>query len=385
MPGIDTEIIHAGEPRPGIEGSVCVPVFRSSMFEYDGVTTDYHQLGYLRLNNSPNHLAVGEKIAALEGAEKAVVTASGMAAISTTMLALLKSGDHVLAQDCLYGGTHDLLIKDLPGYGIQCDFLDADPSRWREQIRPETRLIYTESLTNPTLQVIDHRAVVAFARKHQLTAVIDNTFATPLNFQPLKLGYDLALHSCTKYLNGHSDLVAGAVVGSEALVTQVLHKLNHLGGSLDPGACFLLHRGLKTLGVRVRFQNESAAQIAAFLEASPHVDRVNYPSLASHPQHVLAKDLFTGFGGVLSFELKEGLDTAAFIEHTQLPIHTFSLGGVESLLIQPSRTSHAGLTPEEQRDSGISPGLIRMSVGLEDPADLIADLNQALEKTLGDQ
>ncbi len=382
MARIDTQLIHAGEPRPGIEGAVSVPVFHSAMFAYDPETTDYNALRYLRLNNSPNHLALHAKLAALEQAEAALVTSSGMSAISTAMLALLEPGDHLLAQACLYGATHDLFTKELPRLGIQTDFLHEDPACWPDQVRSNTRAVYTEALSNPTLRVIDHRAIVQLAQEHRLISMIDNTFATPFNFRPIAMGYDLAFHSCTKYLNGHSDLVAGAVVGSQVLVDKVKVKLNHLGGCLDPGACFLLHRGMKTLAVRLRHQNQSTQRIAEFLAAHPLVLRVEYPGLPDHPDHARAREFFEGCAGVLSFELDHRINPLDFISYAELPIHTFSLGGVETLMIQPSRTSHSGLSPQEREALGITAGLIRMSVGLEDTDDLIADLTQALERAV---
>ena len=257
---LETKLIHASEPDPPIEGAVSMPIFQSSTFEYAGAAS-YHDLKYIRLNNTPNHIALHQKLAASEGAEAALVTASGMAVISTALLSLLSSGDHVLAQECLYGGTHDLITKDLPTLGISYDFIDADnPDSWKHHLRTETKAIYVEIMTNPLLQVGDLKAVVEFAKAHALVSVIDNTFASPVNFRPPEWGFDLSIHSCTKYLNGHSDIVAGAVIGHTDLIEKITHKLNHLGGSLDPHACFLLHRGLKTLALRVRYQNESTTQ-----------------------------------------------------------------------------------------------------------------------------
>lgn len=378
-PALDTQLIHAGEPSPRIEGAVAMPIFQSSTFEYRG-ETDYNDLRYLRLNNSPNHLALHAKLAALEAAEAAVVTASGMAAITTTLITLLADGGHVLAQDMLYGGTHDFLTKDLPGMGMAVDFIDAnDPDSWADKLRPNTRAIYVESMANPTLGVIDHRKVVAFAQQHKLVSMVDNTFACPVNFRPPEWGFDLSLHSATKYLNGHSDVVAGAVVGKKHLVEAILRKLNRFGGTLDPHACFLLHRGLKTLGVRVRQQNETTMRLARFLHEQDPVAAVYYPGLASHPDFAIAHDLFDGYGGVLSFELTGGASAAeGFIDRLQLPVHTFSLGGVETLIIQPSRSSHATMDPALRRRLGIADGMIRLAVGLEDADDLIADLRQAL-------
>ncbi len=377
---LETRLIHAGEPDPPIEGAVSMPIFQSSTFEYSGATS-YHDLKYIRLNNTPNHVALHQKLAALENAEAALVTASGMAVISTTLLTLLSSGDHVLAQDCLYGGTHDLITKDLPTLGISYDFIDADnPDSWEHQLHPNTKAIYVETMTNPLLQVGDLKTVVEFANARGLVSVIDNTFASPVNFRPPEWGFDLSLHSCTKYLNGHSDIVAGAVIGCTDLIEKITHKLNHLGGSLDPHACFLLHRGLKTLAVRVKYQNESTIKIALFLEKHPAVKKVNYPGLESHPRYQRACELFDGFSGMLSFELKGGVKAAErFIQNTTIPFVAPSLGGVESLITRPVTTSHSGMSPEDRKKLGISESLIRVSVGIEATEDIIEDFDQALK------
>ncbi len=378
---METRLIHAGEPRPRIEGAVSIPIFQSSTFEYAG-QGGYHDLRYIRLNNTPNHVAVHHKLAALENGEAAVVMASGMAAISSVLLTFLSSGDHFLAQDCLYGGTHDLITHDLPALGISHDVIDGGDSKdWEKALRPETRLLYMETVTNPLLQVGDLEAGASFARKHGLLSVIDNTFASPMNFRPLERGFDLSLHSCTKYLNGHSDIVAGAVIGKRDLIERVTHKLNHLGGSLDPHACFLLHRGLKTLAVRLRHQNESATRVAEFLESRPGIRVVHYPGLKSHPDHGRARGLLDGFGGMLSFELEGDVERAdRFIENTTLPISAPSLGGVETLITRPATTSHAGVSPEDRRAMGIADTLIRLSVGLEHPDDLMEDFDRALKR-----
>jgi cystathionine beta-lyase/cystathionine gamma-synthase len=376
---IDTKLIHAGEPEPRIGGAVVAPIFQSAMFEYAGETS-YHDLRYIRLNNTPNHLALHRKLAALENAEAALVAASGMAAISATLLTFLSSGDHLLAQRCLYGGTHDLVTRDLGDFGIGYDLIDAsDPDSWEAALTPTTRAIYVETMSNPLLEVPDLEAVVRFAKRHRLVSLIDNTFASPVNYRPPEHGFDLSLHSCTKYLNGHSDIVAGAVIGRAALVERVKHRLDHLGGSLDPHACFLLHRGMKTLAVRVRHQNASALQVARFLDGHPAVERVNYPGLERHPAHARARKLFDGFGGMLSFEPKGGLAAAErFLRAVRLPIVAPSLGGVESLVTRPATTSHAGLAAADRRRLGIADALVRVSIGIEAPEDLIADLDHAL-------
>jgi cystathionine beta-lyase/cystathionine gamma-synthase len=239
---IETKLIHAGEPVPRMEGAVSLPIFQSSTFETFG-GEGYHDIRYIRLNNTPNHIALARKLSALENAEDALVTASGMAAISSALLALLATGDHLLIQDCLYGGTHDLVVKDLPKLGIEYDFVDpGDPGSWETKLRPNTRIFYAESIANPLMTVGDLKAIVDFARAHKLVSMIDNTFTSPINFRPAELGFDLSLHSCTKYLNGHSDIVAGAAIGRADLVKKTKFKTDHLGGTLDPHACFLLHR-----------------------------------------------------------------------------------------------------------------------------------------------
>ena len=288
---LETKLIHAGEPEPRIGGAVSMPIFQSSTFEYTGQTS-YHDIKYVRLSNTPNHTALHQKLASLENAEAALVTASGMAAISTALFSVLSSGDHLLAQNCLYGGTHDFITKDFRAFGISFDFIDGDdPDSWKHQLHPNTRAIYFEAMTNPLLQVGDLKAVVEFARIHDLVSLIDNTFLSPINFRPPEWGFDLSLHSCTKYLNGHTDIGAGTVIGRSDLIERIRHKLNHLGGSLDPHACFLLHRGMKTLAVRVRYQNESALKIARFLETLRRLK----PTFQFETQHTAeAVKQFTG-------------------------------------------------------------------------------------------
>lgn len=376
---IDTQVVHAGTPQPRILGAVALPIFQSATFEYAG-ESGYDAIRYIRLNNTPNHLALHRLLSVLERAPAALVAASGMAAISTTLLTVLQAGDHLLAQDCLYGGTLDLLMHDLPKLGIECSFIDGDaPQSWAAALRPNTRAIYVEAMTNPLLAVADLKAVVHFARDCRLVSIIDSTFASPVNFHPLLLGFDLAVHSATKYLNGHSDIVGGAVVGSLEHIERITHRMNHLGGTMDPHAAFLLYRGLKTLALRVRQQNQSALTIARFLNNHSAVARVNYPGLESHPRHARALELFQGFGGVLSFELEGSTERAEeFMHRTQIPIIAPSLGGVESLLTRPATTSHAGMTAERRQGLGISDQLIRMSVGIEATDELIDDLAQAL-------
>lgn len=376
---LDTKLIHAGEPHPRINGAVAMPIFQTAMFEYEG-ESDYHALRYIRLNNTPNHEVLHAKLAALENAEAALVTASGMAAISTTLLTLLTKGDHLLVQDSLYGGTHDLVTKDFSGFGIDHDFVDGgDPGTWESQLRPTTKAFYLESVSNPLLKVPDIEAAVEFAKAHRLVTVIDNTFPSPFNFRPIEWGIDLSLHSCTKYLNGHSDIVAGAVIGRAEHVDPIRKRLNHLGGSLDPHACFLLHRGMKTLAVRMRHHNESALAIARFLAGHKAVKHVNHPGLDGHPHHARAMKLFDGTSGMLSFEPRGGVKAARdFIARVKLAIGAPSLGGVETLVTLPSTTSHSGMKPEDRAKLGITDSLIRVSIGLEATEDLIEDFGQAL-------
>ncbi len=376
---VETQVIHAGESRAN--GAVCLPIYQTAMFLYSGERS-YHDLKYIRLNNTPNHEALHKKLAALEGGEAAVVTASGMAAITTTLLSVLEGGGHLLAQDCLYGGTHDFLTQNFSGLGLSYSFIDGNaPHTWEKQLRPNTKAIYVEAMTNPTVQVSDLAAAAKFAKAHGLISLIDSTFASPVNFNPIAHGFDLVLHSATKYLNGHSDLVAGAVIGRAGLIQKITHLLNHLGGSLDPHACFLLQRGMKTLALRVRYQNESALMLARFLAGHPKVAKVNYAGLPSHPNHERASKLFRGYSGMLSFELHDDVEaTERFISRLRLPLIAPSLGGVETLITRPVTTSHAGMSRADRERIGISDKLMRVSVGIEATEDVIADFKQALER-----
>ena len=379
-PHIDTKLVHAGEPEPRHGGAVVLPIFQTAMFETRG-EEGYHDLRYIRLNNTPNHLALHAKLAALENAEAALVTSSGMAAITTALLTVLAHGDHLLIQDCTYGGTHSFVSHEFAAFGIEHDLIDpADSASWKAKLRSNTRAIYVESIANPMMSVPDLSAAADFAKEHGIVSMIDNTFASPINFRPAEWGFDLSLHSCTKYMNGHNDIVAGAVIGRADLVERVREKLNHLGGSLDPHACFLLHRGMKTMALRVRHQNVSALAIARFLDEHPAVAAVNYPGLVGNAHHERAAEFFDGFGGMLSFELTGGAAAAdRMMDRVKLPVIAPSLGGVDSLLTRPAKTSHRLLSPEERLRIGITDGLVRMSVGIEASEDLIDDLGRALE------
>ena len=378
--GFNTRLVHAGEPRPRSMGAVAMPIYQSSTFEQEPGNVEYGSLKYIRLNNLPNQTAIADKLAVLEGAEAGVVTGSGMAAVSTALLSVLKSGDHLLAQDVLYGGTRTFLAQDLPRLGIEVSFVaEDDPAAWEAARRENTRAVYVESLTNPMLHVGDLPGIAAFARERGLVSMIDNTIPTPLYFRPIEHGFDLSIHSATKFLNGHSDIVAGVILGSKELVGHAVHALNHLGGSLDPHACSLLLRGLRTLKLRMEHQARTAQRFAEFLVAHERVETVYYPGLESHPSHERAKRWMDGYGALLSFRVHGGADAAErVLRAVKLPIDAPSFGGVESLITRPAGSSHAGLSDEERDRLGITPSLLRVAVGIEDAEDLIADFDQAL-------
>lgn len=376
--GPSTRAVHAGEASPRVRGAVALPIFQSATFEYAG--GDDEVLRYIRWNNTPNHEALHAKIAALEEAEAALVTASGMAAISAALLSVLGSGDHLLHQDTLYGGTHALIHKDLPRLGITQTGVDPTrPETWRDALTPSTRAFHVETIGNPLMTVPELEAVVAFCREHGLVSIVDNTFASPMYFRPVPFGFDLVVHSCTKYMNGHSDVVAGCVAGSTGRIEAIAGPLERWGATLDPHACFLLHRGLKTLPLRMERHQANALAIAAALETQPRVRRVHYPGLPSSPDHDRARRFLGGTGGMLSFELDGGAAEAdRFLGRLRLAVVAPSLGGVESLVSRPAATSHAGLSTEDRARRNIAEGLIRFSAGIEDARDLIEDLDGAL-------
>ena len=380
-----TTAIHAGVERHGVNAEVGLPISRTSNFTFssteemkrwaEGKSQAYI---YTRYGN-PTLAAVERKLAALEGGEAAIVTASGAAAISHTLLAHLGAGDEVIASAQLYGGTFRLMRDILPPLGIRVRHVGCDLAGIERLVTPLTRVLYVESPTNPTLRLVDLRKAAAFARRHGLVAIADNTFATPLLQQPLALGFHATVHSATKYLGGHSDIIAGAAVGSGELIAKVRTMVIYLGGSMDPGTAFLLDRGIKSLGARMPRHLENAMAVARFLEKHPRVERVHYPGLKSHPDHALAKKQMRGFGGMMAFDVKGGLGAARrFCDRVRLFLLAASLGGVESLVVLPAFTSHYNMSAEELRSAGVTPGTVRMSVGLEDPEDLLADLRQAL-------
>ena len=309
---IATTAVHGGERRPGPEGSVVYPVYQSTVYSSPGGHEgSYHDIPYIRLSSTPSQRYLHDKLASLEGAEAAVATSSGMAALTSTLLSFLRPGDHLLASDCLYGGTHDFLTHHSEDLGWEYSFVDLNqPASWEAARTAKTKLFLVETITNPLTRVGLLDEVVSFSRGAGVLTVVDNTFATPVNFRPLAAGFDLCFHSATKYLGGHSDLVAGCVMGSKDLVERVRRTVNHFGASLDPHTGFLLARGAKTLALRVWAHNENAMALASFLSAHPSVAEVYYPGLTSHPDHAHATRLLSGFGGVLSFRLRGGQQAA---------------------------------------------------------------------------
>ena len=383
---IETKAVHAGEPlRHGVGTSVGLSICRSSTFTFssteemkrwaEGKSKAYI---YTRYGN-PTLTVVEEKIAALEGAEAAVVTASGMAAISHILFCALKAGDELISTAQVYGGTYRLLRDVFPGLGIKVHHVETDLAGMEELVTPRTKALYVETPTNPTLRLVDLHKAVAFAKKHKLVSIIDNTFATPVLQQPIAMGFDLVVHSATKALAGHSDIIAGVAVGNQEWMERMRHMVIYLGGSMDPDVAFLLNRGIKTLGLRVARQCENAMAVAKFLEKHSKVARAHYPGLPSHPDHALAKEQMRGFGSMLAFDVKGGLPAARrFCDRVQLFLLAASLGGVESLVVLPAYTSHYNMSEKELLRAGVAPGTVRVSIGVEDSADLIADLQQAL-------
>ena len=377
---MDTTAVHGGEPRPGPDGSVVFPIYQGTVFEVEP-GTGYHDLKYIRLNSTPSQRYLHDKLAALEGAEAAVATSSGMAAVTTILLSLMRAGDHLLASDCLYGGTHDFLTGHAADLGWSYSFVDAGrPETWEAARTERTKVFLVETITNPLMRVGLLDQVADFGQREGIVTVIDNTFASPVNFRPLQAGFDVVFHSATKYLGGHSDLVAGAVMGGTEVIERVRKTLNLFGGSLDPHAGFLLARGIKTLALRVQAQNANALALARFLAEHPAVAAVNYPGLASHPDHAHAAKLLSGFGGMLSLRLHGGEQAAqALLDAVTLAYVAPSLGGVETLITRPAATSHAGMSREDRDRLGITADLIRISSGIEGTQDLVGDFAQALE------
>jgi methionine-gamma-lyase len=380
-----TLAIHAGEKRSQVSVPVGTSIARTANFTFanteemkrwaEGKSPAYI---YTRYGN-PTLAIAEEKIAALEGAEAAIVAASGMAAISSALLSILKAGDEVIATRALYGGSYRLMRDIFPRLGIVVRHVETDLAGIERLVNPRTRALYIETPTNPTLRLVDLQKAVSFAKEWDLLSLIDNTFATPVVQKPIKMGFDLVVHSATKYLAGHSDVIAGVAVGSHSLIEKIRDMIIYLGGSMDPEAAFLLIRGMKTLEVRVPRQCQTALTVARYLEEHPKVARVHYPGLPSHPDHKLAKRQMKGFGAMMAFDLKGGLAAARrFCDRTRVFLLAASLGGVESLVVLPIYSSHYRMSAAELRAAGVEPGTVRVSIGLEDPADLIEDLRQAL-------
>jgi cystathionine beta-lyase/cystathionine gamma-synthase len=379
----ETESVHGNRDFEKRNAPLTQPIYQTSTFQ---VTDSDEQLRatstdmfYTRYGN-PTHTAVESTIAQLESADAALLFASGMNAITTSILAVVKSGDHIVAQRDVYGGVTKFLSTWLPKLGIETTFVDTtDYDQHLRAVRPNTKLLYLETPTNPTLRVVDIRRAAAIAREHQLISMIDSTFATPINTRPAEFGIDLILHSGTKYFGGHTDLICGVAAGRRDLIDQIRGTRTTLGGTMDPHAAFLLLRGIKTLAVRVERQNESALRIAEFLSRHAKVRSVNYPFLEGHPQRALAIEQMKGGGGMLSFEVEgSGDDAKKVSESLRLFTLAPSLGGVESLVSLPVLTSHAMISPKHRKQMGVTEQLIRISVGIENVNDLIADLEQAL-------
>lgn len=385
----ETEAIHGGASLDKRNAPMEEPIYQTSTFQVtdsdEQVRATNTDMFYTRYGN-PTHTAVEKRIAELEGADAALLFASGMNAITTSLMALLKAGDHIVAQRDIYGGVTKFLSFWLPKMGIETTFVDTiDYDQHVRAIRPNTKLLYLESPTNPTLRVIDLRKTAAIARDHGLISAIDGTFGTPINQRPVEYGIDLVLHSGTKYFGGHTDLICGVATGRKDLIDIIRGTRTTLGGVMDPHAAFMLLRGIKTLAVRVERQNESALRIAEFLSAHPKVRSVNYPFLNGHPQRSLATEQMKGGGGVLSFEVEgTGEDAKRVSEALQLFILAPSLGGAESLVSIPVLTSHAMISAEHRKQIGVTEQLVRLSVGVEHVDDLIADIDHALSVVVGE-
>ena len=371
----ETECVHSGKYRDEMTRGTNTPIFTSSAYEY----LDREETLYPRYFNTPNQDAVVQKLCALEGAESGILFSSGMAAISTAVLSLAGSGDHVVMLDALYGGTHAFATDLFDRFGIRYSFAETSAESVARAARPETRAIVIESPTNPLLQVLDIRQVADFGRSRGIATLMDNTFATPVNQNPIGFGIDVVVHSGTKYLGGHSDLCCGIALASRAIIERIRGTARHLGGSLNALTCYLLERSLKTLALRVERQSANALAIAEFLARHRRVRKVNYPGLPGFEGHAIAKAQMKAFGGMLSFELDgDGKAATAFLKKLQVITPAVSLGGVETLICCPAQTSHSKISDEERTRIGVGDNLLRLSVGIEHVDDLAEDLDQAL-------
>jgi cystathionine beta-lyase/cystathionine gamma-synthase len=376
--GRSTLAIH-GTPEPREERDpVVTPVYQSATF-VNAVGSD-REVGYTRYGNNPNQLSVARKYALLEGAEDAVFVSSGMGATALAHLAVLRAGDHLVASRWIYGGTRKLFDDEFGRFGIEISYVDpTQPRAWRKAIRTTTRAIFLESPVNPTIRVLDVEPIARLARESGIALLVDGTFASPINYRPLEHGADIVISSATKYLNGHSDVIAGAIAGTRHVVEEVIRLFRRWGQCIDPHAAWLVERGMKTLGVRMARHNANGLAVASFLQEHPAVAAVSYPGLASHPDHEIAARTLNGFGGMVGLTLRGGTPAVGkFLRKLRLFVHAPSLAGVESLVSDPRFTSHVGRSEEELADAGILPGFVRLSCGIEDAEDLVEDLKQAL-------
>lgn len=373
--GINTVCAHEGELEDLTYKGAVSPLYMATSYAFEDVEVKR----YPRYFNTPNQVALSKKMAALEHGEKALIFGSGMAAISTSLFAFLKKGDHVVLQQTLYGGTSNLVVEEFEKFGIAYSFAtELTRAGFESKIKENTKVIYIETPSNPLLSITDIKMVAEIAKKHNLVSMIDNTFASPVNQNPLDLGMDVVLHSATKYMGGHSDILAGTAISSEENIEKIGGAAKNFGGSLSDYTVWLLERSIKTMGIRVKAQNENALKLAEYLEKNENIGKVYYPGLKSHPDHELAKSQMKGFGGMLSFELKEGTDFMLFQKKLKLIKPSMSLAGVESTISSPFLTSHSLLSAEERKKQGIKDGLLRFSVGIEETEDLIEDIERAL-------
>jgi cystathionine beta-lyase len=375
---LETLCVHEGQLKDLENKGAISPLYMATAYAYDEVEVTR----YPRYFNTPNQVGLAKKIAALEGAEKGIIFGSGMAAISTALLSHLRSGDHIVLQADLYGGTTNLIVEEFEKFGIEYSFSPGLlASNLEKLIRPNTKVVFIETPSNPLMKLVNLEAVAKMAKKNDIISMIDNTFASPINQNPISFGIDVVIHSATKYLGGHSDILAGAVVGSQKHIEVVFQMAKNLGGSLSDYTVWLLERSMKTLSIRVKAQNANALELSKFLESSKSVDQVYYPGLKSHPDHELACLQMNGFGGMLSFELSRSHDLDLFQKNLHLIKPAVSLAGIESTITIPTKTSHALISSEERKAQGIKDNLIRFSVGIEHFDDLKEDINQALIKS----
>jgi cystathionine beta-lyase/cystathionine gamma-synthase len=379
--GRSTISVHGGLDQATPGSPVAQPLLQSVNYVQAPGPEGGRDIMYTRYGNTPNEIAVQKRIAMLEGAEAALVLSSGMGATACALLALLRPGDHLLSSSWIYGGTRRLFTEEFVSMGIEVSFANPDERRvWRNTIRQNTRVIFVESPVNPTCRVLDIPQLAILARQKGVAVVVDSTLASPINSRPLSHGADVVIHSATKYLNGHHDILCGAVAGTASYIEEVRRKMIVWGQAPDPFACWLLERGMKTLEIRVERINENAQKVAEWCSGRPEIAKVHYAGLPGHPDNSLAKKLLDGFGGLMSIELAGGAEAAdRFIRRLKLVTHASSLGGVDTLVIEPRFSSHAHMTSEERAAIGIPDGFIRLSIGIENVEDIIADISQALQ------